>query len=472
MKKLIVLLLLNVFLLPLFSVVFQKSAEPKNNSYVLYVTPYDFAGCADKIVLNAGKDILDSMINSDDFVISVYVSSQKVTGSDIGVVRSERKVIKAYLSDSAGLPSVSKTGKYITLKLKVSPDDEYSSPFTNASLLNVDELYGYRIVNNSLNININNRTAVVCPEASVFKTSSFTYENDDASTIEMEYAQFVPQNSKDKKIPLIVFFHGMGEVGRDISKPLLTIKSTALAQKKIQNYFGEDGAAILLPQCPTGWMEITELDPFGNRLWVVADIRAPIRNATKKISSFLSNVFSIPASQDFDEQTPVSYYTHGVKELIDKLIEENSQIDKDRIYVGGCSAGGFMTVNMLIQYPDFFAAAFPTCEAFPDARISDSDILKLSKKPLWFTLAKNDTTIDPQKNTYPTVERLQKSGAENLHFVYFDNVVDTSGQFYQEDNITPYEYSGHESWIYVFNDMVYDKNLSLFQWLASQSNRK
>ncbi|MFC2457089.1 MAG: hypothetical protein ACFNQD_05640, partial [Prevotella intermedia] len=65
----------------------------------------------------------------------------------------------------------------------------------------------------------------------------------------------------------------------------------------------------------------------------------------------------------------------------------------DRIYVGGCSAGGYMTLNMLLQYPGFFAAAFPVCEAYPDKKITDSQLGELSKVPLWFTRSKDDETI-------------------------------------------------------------------------------
>jgi predicted peptidase len=468
MKKIILSLVSLFSLVPLFCVEFVKSAEPKNNAYVLYITPYDFAGCTDKIVLNAGKDILDSMVRASDFIVQVYNFSSNLIGNDAGIIRTERKVVKAYLSDGAGLPSVSTTSKFITLKLEVSPDDEYSSPFTNAKILNVDELYGYRILNKNLNITINRRSAVVSPEAAMCKTSSFTWE-DDSSEIKMEYAQYVPPKSEDKKIPLIVFFHGIAESGRNISKPLFGIKSTALFQKKIQGYFGKDGAAVLLPQCPTGWLELTELDPFGNRLWVMADIRGPVNKFSRSISSFFSKAFAVPEAE-IDVETPVSYYTLAVKELIDKMIEENPQIDTSRIYVGGCSAGGFMTVNMMIQYPDFFAAAFPICEAFPDARISNKDIEKLAKKPMWFTLAKTDEAIKPEKYTMPTVERLEKAGAENLHHVYFDKVTDTTGRYKNAEGTEPYEYNGHDSWIYVFNDEVFDGNLNLFDWLSKQVN--
>lgn len=467
-------------LAPLPAVVFESSAVPADGEYVLYITPYDFEGCADKIVVNIGKEVLESDVRKDDFEVSVVLGFDKSAEEGYGVVRSERTVKSAYISDSQGLPSVSPASRFITLKLEVSPDDEYSSPFIRSAVLNAvktDTLYSYRIVNSSLSFKTVKRSAVVSQDAAMFKTGEFTFKNSgDDDEISMEYAEFVPRPEKplekqrSRKIPLVVFFHGMGESGRDISKPLFSIKTTALARKKIQDCFGSSGAAVLIPQCPTGWLEITELDPFGNRLWVAADIRSPVRKLKDSISKFLSSAFSFPDSQDGESATPVSYYTFAVKALIDKTVADNPEIDTSRIYIGGSSAGGFMAVNMMIQYPDFFAAAFPVCEAFPDTRINSSDIKKLSGKPLWFVVSRSDTTIAPDKYTFPTVERLENAGARNLHHTYFDKVVDTSGLFLCEDKSGPYEYDGHDSWIYVFNDEVCDGNLRLFDWLARQRN--
>ena len=49
--------------------------------------------------------------------------------------------------------------------------------------------------------------------------------------------------------------------------------------------------------------------------------------------------------------------------MIDEFIDLHPDIDRDRVYIGGCSNGGFMTMRMLLSYPDFFAAAYPVCEA-------------------------------------------------------------------------------------------------------------
>ena len=155
---------------------------------------------------------------------------------------------------------------------------------------------------------------------------------------------------------------------------------------------------------------------------------------------------------------------------------EHPEIDRDRIYVGGCSAGGYMTMNMLIQCPELFAAGFPICEFYLDSKIIDSQIKSLAEKPLWFTYALNDESVNPEKNSIATIARLRDAEAKNLHVSEFRSVVDMSGQFLlkrdadkdDDEYGLPYEYEGHASWIYVLNDACKDKDGTLFDWLSHQ----
>lgn len=454
----------------LFAVEIQSSAMPKKESYVMYITPYDFGPAVEKIELNLGHAVLFSSVKAEDFDVTV-LSNFSDDFSPYRLVKGGRKVLNAYLSDGAGNPFPERrTGQFVTIVMQISPNDDLTSPFPSTKLIDSGETYGYKIENSKLGISISHRTALVCKEVVAFECKNFVF-GEGGDEISMEYASFVPEKKNDNKIPLIVFFHGMGESGRNIYKPLLKIKSTALAEEKIQSYF-KDGAAVLIPQCPTGWLEITEKDPFGNRLWAMVDINGTVNKVMSPVTSFLSKIFVSENSTQNNVVTPVSYYTVAVKELIDLFVKQNPQIDVDRIYLGGCSAGGFMTLNMMIQYPDFFAAGFPICEAFPNERINTKDLLKVSQKPMWFILAENDPTIDPEKYTKPTVQRLIDLGAENLHHTYFKSVKDLSGKFFDEDKKNPYEYHGHDSWIYVFNDQVSENGLSLFSWLCAQSNGK
>ena len=53
-------------------------------------------------------------------------------------------------------------------------------------------------------------------------------------------------------------------------------------------------------------------------------------------------------------------------------------------------------MEMILKHPDYFAAAYPICEAFQDQYISDG-LLMLK-------------TIDPAKNAISTIKRLIATG--------------------------------------------------------------
>ena len=76
---------------------------------------------------------------------------------------------------------------------------------------------------------------------------------------------------------------------------------------------------------------------------------------------------------------------------------------------------------------------------------------------MFFIYSKDDTTVVPADHEVPTIKRLRaakkaaKKAAKTLHVFSPDNVVDTSGQFTNEDG-SPYTYMGHWSWIYFDNN--------------------
>ena len=164
-----------------------------------------------------------------------------------------------------------------------------------------------------------------------------------------------------------------------------------------------------------------------------------------------------------------SVYTATLKELIDNFVAEHPAIDKNRIVIGGCSNGGYMTMNMVLQYPDYFAAAYPICEAYKDSGITDEQLNNIKNIPLWFVYAKNDTIVPPEDYEIPTIARLKAIGA-NLHTSIFEDVHDTSGKYKGEDG-TPYQYMGHWSWLYFFNNECTDDTTgeNLWSWLGKQS---
>ena len=213
--------------------------------------------------------------------------------------------------------------------------------------------------------------------------------------------------------PLVIWLHGMGEGGTDPDIALLGNDVTALGEKEIQSHFvkgKQKGAYVLAAQTPTMWMNSGTGQNNGG--------------------------------------TGHSIYTTSLKSLIDNYIAENGDIDTNRIFIGGCSNGGYMTMEMAITYGNFFRAFYPCCEAYSDSFVTNEDIQKLKDFPMWFIHAANDQTVNANNFVIPTYQRLIAAGGQDIHFSYFVDVRGTDG------NPNGNSYQGHYSWIYIFRDEV------------------
>ncbi|MHC1684205.1 MAG: hypothetical protein AB6733_14815 [Clostridiaceae bacterium] len=66
---------------------------------------------------------------------------------------------------------------------------------------------------------------------------------------------------------------------------------------------------------------------------------------------------------------------------------------------------------------------------------------------------------------------MQQPEQKNVHLSLFDKVIDTTG-LYKQANRLPYEYPGHWSWIYEYNNQCVDtingKKTTIMEWLAAQ----
>ncbi len=468
----------------------QSHVLPADKEYVLVVQGYDWGPAADKIIINTGKDVMSDEIRKEDFSVDIMMKIS-MKGKSHGFVKGHRTVTSAYLSDENGTAS-SKKGKYITLVLQVNPADNMCNPFFSIPVItSFNQAYGLRIQNDALNLSITKRTGIEGALAGQFGTGVAKSNDYEGKEVSISYASWEPR-AHAEKTPLIIFLHGISGGGKDPYIPLYDTKTVALITPEIQQYF-KNGACVLVPQCPTGWLETTTKDIFGKRLWEPVDIGGTIHRTTRPVYDFLGKYFD--SRDDFtDENTKptaaVSYWTIAVKSLIDDYVAMHPYIDKDRIYIGGCSAGGYMVINMLIQCPGYFAAAFPACEAYLDSKITDEQIKDISKVPLWFTYAKNDPRIAPSTHSIPTIERIKAAGAKDIHVSVFDDVHDLTGTYfmkpidkddYNDDNEkvcvpadstepkVPYQYNGHYSWIYVLNNSCEDNGVKLFDWLSKQS---
>ncbi len=252
-------------------------------------------------------------------------------------------------------------------------------------------------------------------EADYFNKGSFTGKSTGKVGDEtLTYAAYEPWSLKGdgKKNPLVIWLHGGGEGGVDVSITLLGNEVVSLIRPQIQSHFttegGSDGAYVLSIQCQTMWMG--------------------------KANGAMSH-----------GEYP-SLYADVLKSCTDEYLDKNPDVDRNRVYLGGCSNGGYMTMHMLIRHPRFFAAAYPTCEAFMDQYISENEIKALAEENIWIVQSFDDTTVDPKTHCIPTFQRLMKAGAKNVWMSLFENVqgIDNPGQ----------KLMGHFSWTYLFNDAV------------------
>jgi len=161
--------------------------------------------------------------------------------------------------------------------------------------------------------------------------------------------------------------------------------------------------------------------------------------------------------------------------LFRQFINRNPDVDPNRIYVGGCSNGGYMSLKLLIENPGFFAGAFISSIAYKAEFISDEDLRKITNTPVWFVHASADDTTPAADTVIPLHKRLLEAGATDVHLSLYDHVTDITGVFGGEG----YRYNGHFSWVYLHANrcrldsdgkpvMLDGRPTTIMEWLAAQ----
>ena len=405
-----------------------------------FVTGEDWGAAVTKTVVKLDKTIDPDSVSADNLkVIEEKNATVDWSTGEEGLVTNNRKVTAAYTSDDKG-NKTTKASNYITIEMYVSPNDgspfiyrlstgrnDWCNPYrlkinlaSGATLTADDETINDLDIEQDIDVE---KEGKISPQLDKWTQKSYKA----VDGINYSYAEYTPAKD-NKKNALVIWLHGAGEGGTDTSIDLLANEVTAFAGEQFQKDMND--AYVIAPQCPTMWMD------GGN---------GEYQNGEKG-----------------------SIYAKGLFNLIDTYVKNNPDVDTNRIYIGGCSNGGYMTMEMILKHPDYFAAAFPICEAYQDQYITDEQIQAIKDLPIWFTYAKTDTTVDYTLCTEPTVKRLLAAGAKNIHVSAFDDVHDTSGLYTKEDG-TPYEYNGHWSWIYWDNNECYDGNINAWEWLGKQA---
>ena len=378
----------------------------KMETQVVGVTTYEASTAVNLVVVK--PEI--KLVNPDPSVFTVTTNG------------TERNVLSIYPSDARG--AFNPEGEYLALGLEKAKGRGLG--LSKAGSVWKEE-YNVKVglkKGKTLKVGKQKFTAVECEtdhalrdfvsEADYFSKGTFTGRlTGKPGDVTLTYASYEPWSLKGdgKANPLVIWLHGGGEGGIDVSITLLGNEVVSLIRPQIQSHFttegGAVGAYVLSIQCPTMWMG---------------------------------------SSKGFSHGEYPSLYADVLKSCIDDFVDRHPDVDRNRIYVGGCSNGGYMTMHMLMRHPRYFAAAYPTCEAYADVNISDNDIKALAEENIWIVQSYDDTTVDPKTHCIPTFQRLMKAGAKNVWMSMFESVVgiDNPGQ----------KLFGHFSWCYLFNDVV------------------
>ena len=395
------------------------------NSYNLIVEGFDWGPAVNKVVLS--KSNADLSTNPSAYQVYATRSSD-LSETPINPSSGERTVLSAYKSDAKG--NRIENGQYVTLNLSVAPNIPLGSPFQYM------RSYGNVWVDYKLNITNKETLEVWNKEDERIMPLIDEYDLDgkfSQDNVTLTYASFTPKTDQEK-VPLIIWLHGGGEGGTDTTIPLLGNRAANYASPEIQDYFG--GAYVLAPQTPTRWMD--------------------------------SGSGSTSGEKD-------DIYFKALKGLFDDFVAKHPNVDMDRIYVGGCSNGGYMSLKLILEYPDYFAGGYISALAYRAAYLSDEQAKSIKNVPIWFVHSKDDSTTVADQTVLPVYDKLIKAGAKDVHLTFYDRVVDITGLLGGDD----YYYPGHWSWIYSHanlsqNDFdgkpvkVNGVPVTIMQWLSLQ----
>ncbi len=389
------------------------------------VQGYEWGPAVPKVVLEFADDVIG--VENDTFAVSFSNRARTVTA--------------AYNSDENGVESEDYT-HYVAIEMTVQYN--VNSPFS----YNMSTGRNTWVANIAFTVTVNAGKSFTAGDLTYEGGDTFTYSagaadrkvpqtaswtkdtvhyTGEGKDITLQRASWAPEGAESDsgKNPLVIWLHGAGEGGTDIDIDLLGNEVTALTtenETNLQHYFaqyGLKGAYVLAVQTPTMWMD------SGNGSY---------------------NNGSGTGKQE-------SYYTEALWQAITTYVESNSDVDTNRIYLGGCSNGGYMTMNMAFEHGDYFAAFYPICEAYDNSRISDEMIEGIKDYNIWFLQSSDDGTVAPNSSTVPTFFRLLQAGAENVHFTFTEHVTAVDDPTATNGGIQG-TYMGHWSWIMAFNDVL------------------
>ena len=419
MRKHKILALLLVFIIGIMPTmpVFAEDGEVNIISYRLIIEGFDWGPAVTRVVLeldNPATEITE--LYTSDFSLQFERRTGFVApfwGFEDETIIQDAAITNVFISDE----------NEITLELLVHPSLGVN-PFTFTFVPmgnDWSDPFNAQITWNGVTFEPT-REARIIPIADEF-TKDLFFEHEDTTLV---YGFFTPPEARTSERPLIIWLHGGGEGSMGLTagtdSALLGNRVTQLAAPEIQGLMG--GAHVLVPQAPSMWLAGS------------------------------------------GENNGVSDFEDALMAFIDYFIETTPNIDLNRIYIGGCSNGGFMTIRALFLRPDLFAASFPICMAYDPDYILPGQIESIAHIPMWLIHDQDDPTT-PHEHSQNIYDLLAAAGLENLHFTTTQGIF--SDEFFDEDG-EPHQFDSHWSWIPVLNNEVFnEQGQSIFEWMALQT---
>ena len=209
-----------------------------------------------------------------------------------------------------------------------------------------------------------------------------TFEGQVARTVQFRYLLFLPKGygaEPDKRWPLILFLHGMGERGDDLER----IKKHGLP-KILNTDAGDDFEFMVVsPQCPS------------DTVW--------------------------------------SSQVAGLSALLDEIVKTRA-VDTNRIYLTGLSMGGFGTWHLACEYPERFAAIAPICGGMARVVGASDKVCALKGVPAWVFHGARDRTV-PLAESADLVSALKACGGDVEFTIYPDAEHDSWTETYENPGL-------------------------------------
>jgi predicted peptidase len=185
------------------------------------------------------------------------------------------------------------------------------------------------------------KSAADQPEARVFT---------DSAGAKMPYLLLKPKGFElNKAYPLVLFYHGAGERGDDNHSQWRNGVEVFQRPENREKF----PCFVVAPQCPV------------KKQWV-----------------------NVPWGADSEVQPaePSAELTLSLQIL--RSVEQEFNIDRNRLYVAGISMGGYATWDVITRYPDLFAAAVPVCGGGDEKQAA-----KIKDLPIWAFHGGEDKTV-------------------------------------------------------------------------------